>query len=133
MGLAMIRLTTLVAVMSTALAGAGIASAAPDDQYCSFTLSAPQRDRNGSADVVSATLQVQHCNGQANPRRLTVCVSSGDGPGDCSVGYSWSVAKVVVPWVSGRAYAATGNGCADNGIPFHVTTCTPSGPVKATL
>lgn len=129
----MTRLTILVAVMSTALTGAGVASATPNDHYCSFTLSPPQRDRNGSADVVTATLQAQHCNGQANARRSTVCVSSAGGPSDCSVGYGWGVARVVAPWVPGRTYTATGNGCSDDGIPFAVTMCTPSGPINATF
>lgn len=130
----MIKLTVLAAVIATALAGTGVASAAPnDDEYCTYTLSAPERYRNVNADAVIATLQPEHCNGQANPRRSQVCLSSPDFPGDCGKDSGWGVAKVVLPWVSGRTYTATGNGCADNGIPFHVATCKPYGPISATL
>jgi hypothetical protein len=129
----MTRFTIALAVLATALAGMGVASAAPDDQYCSYTLSTPQRFRNGNADAVIATLQPQQCNGRANARRSSVCLASPESRGECGVAVGWAMAKVVVPWVAGRTYTATGNGCADNGIPFSVTVCTPSGPITATL
>lgn len=136
----MTRLAFLAAAaMSTALvAGTGIASAetedaAPAEPFCTFTLSAPQRQENGNTYAVTASMRAQACNGKSNARRSIVCLSTDGGPETCSEGLGWGVARIAVPWIPGRTYTVTGRGCADPGIPFPVTTCTPSGPFSASL
>jgi hypothetical protein len=128
------------AVAAVACAGAATARPSPIGQAppgeaasCSFTLSAPRvTELPGGAKVATATYAASNCSGNAQPVFATVCVAAPDGISQCFKNYGWRAAQVYVstPSVSGQ-FAATGIGCWQAGsIEF---TCTPDGPVRATL
>jgi hypothetical protein len=128
---------------AAAVASAGAAPARPspigqapppgEEASCSFTLSAPRvTELPGGAKVATATYAASSCSGNAQPVFATVCVAAPDGISQCFKNYGWLAAQVYVstPSVSGQ-FTATGTGCWQAGsIEF---TCTPDGPVRATL
>jgi hypothetical protein len=110
---------------SPALAGA-------DAVTCTFSLSAPtMTTANGGAQQVTAALTPTSCDGTARPSNSTVCISSGNSPGNCAIAYGWEVAHVYLGASSAQSVVSTGIGCSNAGNPPSMT-CASLGPLGGT-
>lgn len=81
---------------------------------CVFTLSHPAVVPASGAQMVSAKLTPYPCTGVTVPNALTVCLKSvgGSTAGNCVTSAGPSTPEVLVPYVPGTTYVATGTGCS---------------------
>jgi hypothetical protein len=132
------RLRTAGVVLSSAFALASVNSvtavAAPDEASCAFALSAPSRVQLGSdAELVTATLSPQRCEGKSQPIRSTVCISSPTSRTECHDADGWDTARAFIgPYVAGESFTATGSGCYIHGKVAE-SICIASGPTTVRL
>lgn len=124
----------LSALVVAALAGATHSAAAPAEQGCAVTLTAPTVVDQSGTPMVTATVQPAECN-RAEPITQVAClqVQGGTAPPLCASKHGTDTAKVYFsPYQPGATYVATGRVCANAGNP-PTTYCQTAGPITATL
>lgn len=131
----MIRSFTVLA-LTALLSGSAVsvAGAQPEQNGCTYVLSAPSVVNVSGTDMVTATVNIGACDG-AVTYQTTACISlhGADDAGHCAQGRGILPAQVFFqPYRPGATYTATGRGCASKGNPPQ-KYCQEVGPFTATL
>lgn len=121
------------ASLGVGLGGLGIATAAPDQPGCAYTLTRPTVTQVSGTPMVTTTVTVAACN-QSNSTLQVACLEvqgAGTAP-QCASKEGPVAAEVFAPYRPGATYVASGRGCANAGSPT-VSVCNAVGPVTVTL
>ena len=121
-------------LVGAGLAGAGAATAAPDEPGCAYTLSTPVVTQVSGTPMVTTTVTTAACN-RSNSMLQVACLEiQGAGTAPLCVSKEGPTTAQVffAPYRPGASYVASGRGCAVAGSP-PVSVCHTVGPVTVTL